>query len=58
MSATCVKCNQSIKPATLAITLADKKYHPTCVSCSICHKPLWGKPFRREKIELSANNRA
>lgn len=45
----CVKCNHSIKPASLATTVAGEKYHPTCISCSICEKPIWGKPFKRDK---------
>lgn len=45
----CFKCNQIIKPASLASTVAGEKYHPTCIQCAICNKPVWGKPFRLEK---------
>ncbi|CAF0843853.1 unnamed protein product [Brachionus calyciflorus] len=45
----CFKCNKSIKPASLATTVSGEKYHPTCISCRICERPLWGKPFKKNK---------
>ena len=48
----CAKCNTSIKPASLATQSGDNNYHPTCISCSKCDRPLWGRGFRREKQKL------
>ena len=45
----CVKCNKSIKPAGLETLVAGQSYHPTCIQCATCDKPLWGKPFKRTK---------
>lgn len=45
----CVKCNKSIKPLSLATTVAGEKYHPTCISCARCDRPLWGKGFIKDK---------
>jgi len=45
----CVKCNTSIKPASLETQVAGNSYHPTCIQCATCEKPLWGKPFKRTK---------
>jgi hypothetical protein len=45
----CVKCNKSIKPASLATEVAGEKFHPTCISCAICDRPLWGRDFVRTK---------
>lgn len=45
----CVKCNHSIKPASLETKVAGESYHPTCIQCATCDKPLWGKPFKRTK---------
>ncbi|RMZ93891.1 four and a half LIM domains 2 [Brachionus plicatilis] len=43
----CYKCNKSIKPASLATTVKGERYHPTCLFCSICERPLWGRPFKK-----------
>lgn len=48
----CFKCNKSIKPASLATTVAGERYHPTCINCAICDQPLWGKPFRKNKDKM------
>lgn len=48
----CAKCNTSIKPASLATQSGENNYHPTCISCSKCDRPLWGRGFRREKQKL------
>jgi len=45
----CAKCNTSIKPASLATTSGEDNFHPTCISCSRCDRPLWGRGFRRNK---------
>lgn len=45
----CVKCNKSIKPASLATEVGDEKFHPTCISCVKCDRPLWGKGFKRNR---------
>lgn len=45
----CAKCNTSIKPASLATSSGDDKFHPTCISCVKCDRPLWGRGFRRNK---------
>ena len=45
----CKKCNLSIKPASLETTVAGESFHPTCIQCNTCDKPLWGKPFKRTK---------
>lgn len=42
----CFKCNKSIKPASLASTIKGERYHPTCITCEICDKQLWGRPFK------------
>jgi len=49
----CFKCNKSIKPASLATTVLGERYHPTCISCSICDRPLWGRPFKKDKKGLT-----
>lgn len=41
-----------IKPVSLAASVAGEKYHPTCVSCALCDKPLWGKGFRVKGNEI------
>lgn len=43
----CYKCNKSIKPLSLATTVKGEKYHPTCLLCTICDRPLWGRPFKK-----------
>ena len=48
----CVKCNTSIKPAALETKVKGESYHPTCVSCAICDRKLWGKPFKRVNGKL------
>ena len=48
----CKKCNTSIKPASLATYSGEDSYHPTCISCSKCQRPLWGLGFRRNKQRL------
>lgn len=45
----CAKCNTSIKPASLATTSGDDNFHPTCISCCKCDRPLWGRGFKRNK---------
>lgn len=45
----CIKCNSSIKPASLAVTQAGENYHPTCLYCATCDRQLWGKPFKKNK---------
>ncbi len=45
----CYKCNKSIKPVGLETKIAGESYHPTCIQCATCDKPLWGKPFKRTK---------
>lgn len=48
----CKKCNDSIKPAMIAVTVAGKEYHPACVSCCRCDRSLWGKDYTRTKQGL------
>jgi hypothetical protein len=48
----CVKCNRSIKPASLAVNVAGENFHPTCLSCATCGRPLWGKEFKRKDKKL------
>jgi hypothetical protein len=43
--ATCVKCEKSIRPVSLAANVDGEFYHPTCIACDICEAPLWGKGF-------------
>lgn len=43
----CFKCNKSIKPVSLATTVKGEKFHPTCIFCAICQRPLWGRPFKK-----------
>lgn len=44
----CVKCNQRIKPVSLATVIAGENYHPMCICCSICNKQIWGRAFKKE----------
>lgn len=43
----CVKCNRSIKPASLATNVGGESFHPTCISCGTCGRPLWGREFKK-----------
>ena len=45
----CDKCNTSITTASLATSSGDDKFHPTCISCCKCDRPLWGRGFKRNK---------
>jgi hypothetical protein len=48
----CIKCNRSIKPASLAVNVAGESFHPTCLSCATCGRPLWGKEFKKKDKKL------
>ena len=48
----CVKCNHSIKPASLATHVNGESFHPTCLSCAICSRPLWGREFKKQDKKL------
>lgn len=45
----CLRCEKSIKPASLAVTVGGEPHHPTCIYCDVCDKALWGQPFKRTK---------
>ena len=45
----CYRCQKSIKPASLAVTVGGEPHHPTCIYCDICDRALWGQPFKRTK---------
>ncbi|XP_044177392.1 four and a half LIM domains protein 2-like isoform X2 [Acropora millepora] len=43
----CVKCNNPIKSSI--VKHDEKPFHPECFACSICSKPLAGKPFTKHE---------
>lgn len=45
----CAKCNEAIKAPSSIVTYDEKHYHPACLCCSVCTRPLSGRQFVKQK---------